>query len=307
MTCHDEMLGNPNTWNQIPKHYQTQWILCVRFLGLYNVNCIVSQVLQRKPGLDPGSMTLSQLKTWPIDFWNDFSFRSPWKTSGIGWRFLRLIFVAVTFMLASSDFLSVSLLMFLFCLGVFLAFFTLLADFVLLLFGCQTKIPWLEWSPCFFSGQFTAEESTSRFASRFPSCVIFLPRNGTNSSSGKGAVWTLRDGAFRHPLPSIHPLEDPGMWYVSVYYYLHKSSLPRCCLSWKWASWHFQRGWSMILLMVQKSQTSTWDVKKKTVTNGINYQIPKPINMGNLLKAEARIAQPDNLIKRNKFFLYMFT
>ena len=63
----------------------------------------------------------------------------------------------------------------------------------------------------------------------------------------------------------------------------------------------------MILLMVQKSQTSTWDVKKKPVTNGINYQIPKPINMGNLLKAEARIAQPDNLIKRNKFFLYMFT
>ena len=106
------------------------------------------------------------------------------------------------------------------CLGDFVGFFTLLADFILLLFGWKPKKNPVNQNPSksldlsgfrvFFSGQFTAEESTSRFASRFPSCVIFLPRNGTNSSSGKGAVWTLRDGAFRHPLPSIHPLEDPG-------------------------------------------------------------------------------------------------
>ena len=97
---------------------------------------------------------------------------------------------------------------------------------------------------------------------------------GTNSSASPGAVGTLRNGVFRHPLPSIHPLEDPGMWYVSVCYYFHKSSLPRCCLSWKWASWHVQRGWSMILLMVQKSHSHLPGMYKTPVTNGINYQTP---------------------------------
>jgi len=129
---------------------------------------------------------------------------------------------------------------------------------------------------------------------------------GTNSSASPGAVGTLRDGVFRHPLTIHSPLGRSRYVICECMLLLTQEFFAKLLLDLEVSFMTFSK-WLKYDTVDGRNPKHLPGMYKTPVTNGINYQIPKPINMGNLLKAETRIAQPDNLIKRNKFFLYMFT